>query len=114
MNPEKFVAFLEKLLEKTKQGRIKWKRYDPDPEWEAWASEEMSFSCIAGKMEITMLSGEDTDNIEFGITYDSSLPEVSLEASTDEEHQVALRLLNYVYNQFPNLEKSIDEFLNED
>lgn len=114
MNSEKFVALLEKLLEKTKQEKIKWKRYDPDPEWEPWASEERSFSCNTGKMEITMLSGEGTDNIEFDITYDSSLPRASLEVSTDAEHQVALRLLNYVYNQFPNLEKSIDEFLSED
>lgn len=114
MTTEKFVALLEKLLQKTKDGKIKWKRYTVDPEFESWASDKKSFSCTAGTMKIDMLSDDDSDNICFFISYDPNLPEVSYSPQTDEELRISLRLVNYVYNQFPNLEKAIDAFLNED
>lgn len=112
MTTEKFAAFMEKLLEKTKRGEIKWKRYSPTS-FERWASETKSFSCVAGAMCVDMLSSEDFDSIYFNISYDKNVPTVSLTPDSDETSQIALRLATYVYNQFPNLEKCVDQFLND-
>lgn len=113
MTSEKFIAFMEKLLEKTKAGDIKWERYLTRNPSEAWACTTKSFSCIAGTMKVNMLSDEDADVIEFSIKYDDTLPISIWEIEGGRERQVALRLVNYVYNQFPNLEKSIDQFLSD-
>lgn len=112
MTSEKFVAFTKKLLEKTKTGNIKWSRC-PTGCRESWASPLRSFSCAAGSMQVDMLSSEEFDDVQFNIQYDESLPSASWKPDSEEEKQVALRLMNYVYNQFPNLEKSIDEFLKD-
>lgn len=112
MTTEKFIAFMEKLLEKTKDGSLKWKRHAPSS-FERWASETKSFSCKAGTMQVDLLCDEDFDSIRLNVCYDSSLPYVSLQPDSDETQQIALRLANYVYYQFPNLENSIDRFLND-
>ena len=113
MTTEKFIAFMEKLLEKTKDGSLKWKRYPcPNPS-EAWANSTKSFSCKAGTMLVRMLCSENFEIIQFIISYDESLPDASLDPDSAETNRVALRLANYVYDQFPNLENSIDRFLND-
>lgn len=113
MTNEKFMAFIEKLLAKTKDKSIMWRRYIPEPDYEYWASPTKSFLCYVGSMEVRMLSNEDSDKIEFDIIYDRNVPMVILTPDTDETMEVALRLINYVYDQFPNFEKSIDQFLME-
>ena len=110
MTSQKFVAFMEKLLERTKAGQIKWERYS---EFSTWASSQKSFSCVIGTMSVTILSSEDLEMIEFVIKYDSSMPATSLDVEADEEQRIAKRLVNYLYDLFPNLEKSIDKFLTE-
>lgn len=114
MNHPKFVALMEKLLDKTKKGQIKWYRISPIVFDAKWASKTKSFSCLAGTMEITILSNDEVDSILFNIKYDKNIDIVSLTPETDEEHQIAVRLINYVYNLFPNLDKAIDQFLMED
>ena len=74
---------------------------------------EKSFSCVIGTMSVTILSSEDLEMIEFVIKYDSSMPATSLDVEADEEQRIAKRLVNYLYDLFPNLEKSIDKFLTE-
>ena len=64
-------------------------------------------------MSVTILSSEDLEMIEFVIKYDSSMPATSLDVEADEEQRIAKRLVNYLYDLFPNLEKSIDKFLTE-
>lgn len=112
MTSGKFISFMSKLLSKTKDGTIKWSRFTPSKasDW----SQLKSFSCVAGSMKIRLLSDEESDNIQFQIKYDDDLPFVILEPASDNEWQIALRLVNFVYDQFPNLEKSIDEFLMDD
>ena len=112
MTAEKFIAFIGKLLEKTKSGEIKWIRCSLNPYDEIWASSTKSFSCVAGTMKVDMLSDEDSDSMRFYIEYDRRLPVTTWIPESDEERQISLRLVNYVYNLFPNLEKSIDDFLN--
>lgn len=114
MDSKKLIALLEKLLEKTKQREIRWKRYKPDQEFESWASDEKSFSCIAGTMTINLVSNDTFDKMQVDIIYDKALPIAAFNIQSDEARQITLRLLNYVYDLFPNLEKCIDEFLNED
>lgn len=41
------------------------------------------------------------------------MPATSLDVKADEEQRIAKRLVNYLYDLFPNLEKSIDKFLTE-
>lgn len=108
MTSQKFIAFIEKLLTKTKTGEIRWNRLSRTP---AWASSNKSFSCNAGDMDIKLCSDEDCDSITFYIAYDSDMPTSSIDVETDEERQVAIRLINYIYDLFPNLEKAIDRFL---
>lgn len=110
MTSQKFVAFMEKLLEVTKAGQIKWERYSGRT---SWASSKKSFSCDVGTMGVTILSSEDLEEIEFIINYDPSMPATSLDVEADEEQRIAKRLVNYLYDLFPNLEKSIDKFLTE-
>lgn len=112
MTSEKFISFMLKLLSKTKDGTIKWSRFTPSKasDW----SQLKSFSCVAGSMQIRLLSDEESDNIQFQIRYDDGLPSAVLEPESDDEWQIALRLVNYVHDQFPNLEKSIDAFLMDD
>lgn len=113
MTSEKFISFMLKLLSKTKDGAIKWSRIPHDRVLD-WASQLKCFSCVAGSMQIRLFSDEESDNIQFQIRYDDDLPFAVLEPESDDEWQIALRLVNYVYNQFPNLEKSIDAFLMDD
>ncbi len=110
MTSQKFVAFMEKLLERTKAGQIKWERYS---EFSTWASSQKSFSCVIGSMRVSILSNEDLEIIKVVIIYDSSMPATSLDVKADEEQRIAKRLVNYLYDLFPNLEKSIDKFLTE-
>lgn len=113
MTEEKFIAFLDKLLRKTKFGEIVWKRHSPHPAYYSWGSNLKSFQCKAGTMSVRMIADDDYERICFDISYDMDLPSVSIEPSSDEAKQIALRLATYVYDQFPNLEKSIDQFLRD-
>lgn len=108
MTSQKFIAFMEKLLTMTKTGEIVWSRCQNCPDW---ASAKKSFSCIAGTMNVDLYTNDDLDIIAFCIEYDPSMPCASLDANSNEERQIALRLVNYIYDLFPNLEKSIDQFL---
>lgn len=112
MTTEKFIAFMEKLLEKTKSGKIDWRRYIPGGA-EKWVSPTRSFVCTAGTMEVFMLCSEDLEVIHLYIKYDSTFPMAGFSVEGPEAKQVALRLVNYVYSIFPNLEESIDKFLRE-
>ena len=111
MTSQKFIAFMEKLLTKTKSGEIVWTRLHTIPDGIGWASTKKSFSCVAGTMNVVLYVSEGLDFITFCIEYDPSMPYASLDAISSEERQVALRLVNYIYDLFPNLEKSIDQFL---
>ena len=113
MTPEKFIAFVNKLLQKTKNGTLEWSRCTSIPNYFQWASQLKSFSCIAGSMKISLFADKELDAIRFVIKYDNNLPATTLEPVSEDERQISLRLINYVYDQFPNLEKSIDEFLME-
>lgn len=115
MTAAKMIAFIEKLLDKTKKGKIKWSRFSISMSRDTWASNSKSFSCSAGGMYIVLLCDEELENMLLRITYDDSLPntELDIEEQPEEVRQVVKRLANYVYNLFPNLEKSIDEFLAE-
>ena len=64
-------------------------------------------------MRVSILSNEDLEIIKVVIIYDSSMPATSLDVKADEEQRIAKRLVNYLYDLFPNLEKSIDKFLTE-
>lgn len=115
MTAAKMIAFIEKLLEKTKKGEIKWSRFSISQSRDAWASLTKSFSCATGSMYIVLLCDEELENMQLRITYDRNLPntELDIEEQPEEVQQVAKRLANYVYSLFPNLEKSIDQFLAE-
>lgn len=115
MTSAKMSAFIEKLLEKTKEGQIKWSRFPSRKNNDLWASDTKSFTCMAGNMDIVLLSDEELENIVLQIRYDRNLPavEIDMEEQPEEVRRVAIRLVNYVYNLFPNLEKSIDQFLEE-
>lgn len=115
MTSAKMLAFIEKLLDKTKKGEIKWNRFSIKQSRDAWASVSKSFSCAAGGMYIVMLCDEELEYMQLRITYDRSLPntELDMEEQPEEVRQVVKRLANYVYSLFPNLEKSIDQFLDE-
>lgn len=110
MTPRNFIAFMEKLIEKTKSGKVQWIRVERVP---AWASSHKSFFCKTGTMEITIYASEDVDVITFVIRYDPSMPSASIAVESDEERRVALRLVNFIYDSLPNLETAIDRFLND-
>lgn len=110
MTSEKIIAFLEKLLTKTKENRIEWSRSKVGS---AYISDRC-FHCFADKMHIGLVTSKmDPESPYLLIEYDSDMPTAKLEAHTSEEKVMMLRLFNYVYSLFPTLESSIDKFLNE-
>lgn len=111
MDPEKHLAFIEKLFEKTKAGEIKWERYSKG-ELGSLASNQKSFSCVIGELNIDMLVSDDDEIIEFHIVHSEGTQDTKIEAESEDEYKAALRLAKYVYGQFDALGKAIDDFLN--
>jgi len=111
MNSEKFIAFVEKLLDCTKAGEIKWDRLKIHHEQ---GIQDKCFCCNVGNMEVSIITPkQDSDSHFLRISYDSKLSSADLRPVTQEEQVILLRLFNYVYTLFPDLETSIDKFLND-
>lgn len=111
MTSEKFIAFMEKLLEKTKNKEIIWYRLKIH---HSLGLQDKCFYCHANNMEITLITpAKNSESISLHITYDSEIPGAELQPRNQNEEVVLLRLFNYVYSLFPNLESSIDKFLND-
>lgn len=111
MTSEKFIAFTKKLLDKTKSKEIVWKRL---PIHFNMGAEDKCFRCSAKNMDVSLItSAKDPELHYLRVSYDSKVPNVELRPRNQDEEVVLLRLFNYVYNLFPNLESSVDEFLND-
>ncbi len=111
MNSKKIIAFMEKLLERTKSGEIKWDRMDIHHQV---GVQSKCFYCSVGDMNIYLITLRGDSEEQFlRVSYDSKLPSSELKPANEDERVMLLRLFNYVYSLFPNLETSIDKFLND-
>ena len=111
MTSEKFIAFTEKLLDKTKHRENVCKRLKIHF---SLGAPDKCFRCSANNMEISLITAaKNTEYHYLRISYDSEVPDTELRPRNQNEEIVLLRLFNYVYSLFPNLESSIDSFLND-
>lgn len=111
MTSEKFIAFMEKLLDCTKTGEIQWYRMNVHDQY---GVKSKCFSCSTGNMEICLITPkEDPENQFLRVSYDPKIPFSDLKPKNENEKVIMLRLFNYVYSLFPNLETAIDKFLND-
>lgn len=111
MTSEKFVAFMEKLLDCTKTGSIKWERLDIHSQL---GIQNKCFFCDTKNMNIQLITPRSDPEIHFlRISYDQKIPFSDLKPGNEAEEVMMIRLFNYVYSLFPNLETAIDTFLND-
>lgn len=111
MTSEKFIAFVEKLLDKTKNKEITWYRLKIH---NSIGAQDKCFFCNVNAMEIALITPPiDLESHFLRILYDLDVPYAKLQPRNQNEETVLLRLFNYVYSLFPNLEASIDSFLND-
>ena len=111
MTSEKFIAFMEKLLDCTKTEEIQWDRMRIN---QNLGDQSKCFSCSTGNMEIYLITPTHDPEAKFiRISYDPKIPFSDLKPKNEDEKVILLRLFNYVYSLFPNLETAIDKFLND-
>ncbi len=131
MADQRYIDFLNKLINNTKQKEIRWKYLDTNKslyEGMEWTTTSTEFSIFAGSKEKVTLdfNREDSFYVNEGGTYIVIyvwgnqpaklyvVPETYkkvVEFSPDEYGEYITRLLNLVQSQFPNGEAFIDDFI---
>lgn len=133
MAEKRYVDFLNKLINSTKERKIDWKYLDTNQElYEGmeWIKTSTEFALWGGSKEKTVLdfNKEDSFYAQEDGTYiviyvwgnrpaklyvvPSTFKKVVI-FTPDEYGEYITRLLNLVQNQFPNGESFIDVFLND-
>ena len=106
MDNDRLILFIKKLIEKTKRGKLAWRK-------EIYQNKNADYICefFNGnivKIRCAFLTGL----LTVSITYTEESTEDFPIYSDDEAYASLLRLYNIIYNLFPNPEKAIDDFIN--
>ena len=133
MANQRYIDFLNKLINDTKENRIRWKYLDTNRalyEGMEWTKTTTEFGLFTGNREITLMdfNREDSfysnENGTYVVIYVWGnqpaklyvIPETFKKVVTltpDEYGEYITRLLNLVQSQFTNAEAFIDKFLND-
>lgn len=112
MDKNKQIAFLEKVIYKTKENELKWYRLkEYESSWLNWNADGMnSFATpISPSSEVYLLQKGDLDMV---IYPGNGLSTQSFNQEIEDIDVLVHRLYNIVYAKFPNIDSVLDDFIN--
>lgn len=111
MTHEKYEAFLEAVIRKTKSGAISWERVSPR-QFKNLDSEQIDlnrgFLCSYSGGRIRLLFTSSSDKPYCCISPDKNLPYQKI----NDDSALLLRLYNLVYDLFPSVDSFMDIMIN--
>lgn len=111
MTHEKYVAFLEAAIRKTKSGAISWeranRRFGLNSGWEEFDLDR-SFMCAYSVGQMVLAYEPSSGTPHCYISPDKTLPFQKI----NDDSALLLRLYNLVYSLFPSVDSFMDAMIN--